>query len=227
MRCKMCLTCRYHRISDPGHCGHSSLGADQWSEMTRAWSHPRSDSASRVCPHPASSVTSWPRPWGTLCSNCTSCPPLAPPSPGTWRTSTCGHTLDTGWPRNWAAPRPGLRTEAVSVSADLHHWPRGDISSCPSWGSHEAAAGAEHWSAGRHVSPPSHSAANWQLKPESESREEMILQSTARHGCILNTEYFISSGSNFLSWMPALLVQITMILHENSQNWVSVFEDRI
>ena len=189
MRCKMCLTCRYHRISDPGHCGHSSLGADQWSEMTRAWSHPRSDSASRVCPHPASSVTSWPRPWGTWCSNCTSCPPLAPPSPGTWRTSTCGHTLDTGWPRNWAAPRPGpRRTEAVSVSADLHHWPRGDISSCPSWGSHEAAAGAGGalgvTSRPRHILQPTD---NWSLRARAERRWYYRVQPDMGAYWILNT----------------------------------------
>ena len=155
------LTCKYHRKAG---LGHSSPEADQWSEMTRAWSRPRSGSASRVCPHPASSVTSRPRgrPWGTLCSNCTSGPSsLMAPSPGTL-TSTCGRTSDTDRPRGWAAPRPGLRTEAAWVSADLlHHWP-GDISSCPSWGSLMKLRLER--SAGRHVSPPSHSAANWQLK---------------------------------------------------------------
>ena len=156
--------------------------------MTRAWSHPRSCSASRVCPHPASILTSQPRGrlWGTWCSNYTFCPPsLAPGSP-----VTSDHTWDIHWPR-----RPGPRIEGVSASAGLPHC-QGDISSCPSWDSlsHEAAAGAEE-SAGLHVSPPSHSGANWQLKAESESREEMIL----------TTEYSQAMGTYSQHFPPEIL----------------------
>ena len=148
-----------------------------------------------------------------------------------WPTRLQGH----GGPRPVAThwTQAGLETERHRGQASGQGLPRSPLTSVTDHGVISPAAHhenlmklrlerGERWAS--RLAPVTFCS---QLTTEAWEREPRGDDTTEYSQSWVHTKYFISSRRIFLSWMPALLVQITMILQENSQNWVLVFEDRI